>query len=134
MTDEYRNSLIELEHKIGEGFDKTLIALSGGALGLTLTFIKDIVGPQSVEATNFALLSWCLWTASLSSLLLAYYFGSLSYRHALKSYDKGNLNADNPGGGYATATNIFNVVGVVAFILGVMSFIYFAFENLGSTS
>ena len=45
--DEYRKSLIEIEQRIGAGYDKTLITLSGGALGLTVTFIKDIVTPAS---------------------------------------------------------------------------------------
>jgi hypothetical protein len=35
---EYRQTLIDVEQKIGDGFAKTIITLSGGALGITVTF------------------------------------------------------------------------------------------------
>ena len=48
LTTEYRQQLITLEQKSAESFDKTVIALSGGALGLSLTFVKEIVDLANV--------------------------------------------------------------------------------------
>lgn len=44
---EYLRQLIEGEREIGAGFDKTIITLSSGALGLSLAFIKDIAPPRT---------------------------------------------------------------------------------------
>ena len=131
QTDEYRKTLIETEQKIGEGYDKTLIALSGGALGVTIMFIKDIVGKSEIQRGELALYAWSAWAVSLSSLLVAFYFGTCSYRYAIKKWDDGKLDQKNPGGIFAAITNILNVVGGVSFIVGVIFFVRFAYLNLG---
>lgn len=130
-TDEYRKTLIELEQRIGEGYDKTLIALSGGALGITITFIKDIVGESNIECGRLALIAWSAWALSLSSLLAAFYFGTMAYRYAIKKLDGGELNSKNPGGIFSTFTNYLNAIGGTSFIFGVIIFIGFAYKNLG---
>jgi len=131
QTDEYRKTLIEMEQKVGEGFDKTLIALSGGALGVTITFIKDIVGESEIQSRELALYAWSAWAVSLSSLLLAFYFGTSAYRYAIKKLDEGKLDSKNPGGIFSSITNILNIVGGVSFIVGVILFVRFAYHNLG---
>lgn len=131
QTTEYRKTLIELEQKIGEGYDKTLIALSGGALGVTITFIKDIVGGGKILCPGLALTAWSAWTVSLTSLLAAYYFGTTAYRYAIRKLDEGKLDSVNPGGLCATITNILNVVGGLSFVFGVVMFIWFSYKNLG---
>jgi len=128
---QYRQLLIDTEQKIGEGYDKTLIALSGGALGISLAFIKNIVGENNVVNSLFALIAWCAWAASLTFLLAAFYFGTLAYRHAITKLDAKKLNPKNPGGCFATITKWFNALGGISFILGVVSFIYFTYKNLG---
>ena len=131
QTSEYRKTLIELEQKIGEGYDKTLIALSGGALGVTITFIKDIVGESKIIFSGLALTAWSAWALSLSCLLAAFYFGTRAYRYAIQKLDEGKLNSANPGGIYSTITNCLNVIGGVSFISGVILFVWFAYRNLG---
>ena len=46
---EYRAHLVSAAQKAQEDFDKTLLALSGGALGVSFAFVKDIVGDGSVH-------------------------------------------------------------------------------------
>lgn len=127
----YRQQLIEFEQKIGAGYDKTLIALSGGALGISISFIKDIVGDREVLCPIFALIAWCSWATSLTCILLAFYFGTKAYRYAIRKVDEGNLNPDNPGGCYAVLTSFFNAFGGISFIVGVISFVYFVYKNIG---
>ena len=130
-VDEYRKTLVEIEQNIGAGFDKTLITLSGGALGLTITFIKDIVKKPEPQSLELALYSWSAWAISLSSLLLAFYLGTLAYRTAIRNWDSGKLDPKNPGGKFSTITRFLNFVGVVAFIFGVVQFVRFTYLNLG---
>ena len=128
---QYRQQLIEIEQKIGAGYDKTLITLSGGALGVSFAFIKSFIGEGQIASPLYALFAWCFWAASLTFLLTAFYFGSLAYRYAIKMLDANKLNKDNPGGYYAIIINILNILGGLSFILGVALFITFSFKNLG---
>ena len=116
---------------VGASYDKTLITLSGGALGLTVTFIKDIVTPTSAVNTWLAVSAWSAWAFSLASLLLALYFGTSAYRHAIKMLDNDTLDSKNPGGCYATITTIFNITGGLSFLIGVILFINFVYSNFG---
>ena len=85
---QYRQQLIEIEQKIGAGYDKTLIILSGGALGVSFAFIKSFIGEVQIVSPLYALFACCFCAASLTTFLLAaFYFGSLAYRHAIKMLD-----------------------------------------------
>ncbi|MCP4975082.1 MAG: hypothetical protein GY931_02890 [Maribacter sp.] len=127
----YRNLLQEAEQKIGEGYDKTLIALSGGALAISVTFIKEIVGSSKIIEKAFLGLAWGSWALSLTSLLFAFYFGSLAYRYAIKALDQDRLDNTNPGGLFSTLTRWLNAIGGISFLVGVAAFLYFSYKNTG---
>lgn len=127
----YRNQLLEAEQKIGEGYDKTLITLSGGALAISIAFINDVVGTNSISNGEFLAVAWSSWALSLTSLLLAFYFGGHAYRHAIETLDSNKLNSNNPGGKYSTLTKWLNAVGGLSFLVGVVTFLYFCFRNIG---
>jgi hypothetical protein len=42
--EKYRDYLIEAERQTQRDYDKTVVALSGGALGLSFVFIRDVIG------------------------------------------------------------------------------------------
>lgn len=130
----YRDSLLSAEQKISESYDKTLITLSGGALGLTITFIKEIVGPSEIVCANYALIAWVSWAVSLSCLLFALLLGVYAFRHARENLDANKLNVQNPGGFYSSATRFLNIVGGILFIAGVVYFVYFSYLNLAVTN
>ena len=44
-----RNRLLDGEQELGRSFDKYLLTLGGGALGLSLTFPDDLVTPGEVQ-------------------------------------------------------------------------------------
>ena len=41
---EFRSFIRAADQKAQEDFDKTVLVLSGGALGISMTFLKDIAG------------------------------------------------------------------------------------------
>ena len=55
---DYRKGLQALEQKMQSEYDKAVMALSGGALGVSMTFLKDVVLNQGVHGGNFLLWSW----------------------------------------------------------------------------
>ena len=131
MSADYRKQLVEFEQKIGEGFDKTLIALSGGALGLSIAFIKDIVGANEMKHEGHLIASWSFWALSLGSILFAFYFGQLAYRKAITQVDNNTIDTEVTGGIFTPIVNWLNAIGAVSFLLGVISIIVFSIKNLG---
>ena len=95
MTDEplkeYRVYLLDSEQKAQEEFDKTVLTLSGGALGISFAFIKDIVGPHPVVNVGYLFVAWILWGLSVTAVLASYFTSHLALRHAIKQVDRGEI-------------------------------------------
>ena len=60
----YRLHLVAAEQKAQEDFDKTILSLSGGALGVSFVFLKDIVGPEHVAAPAWLFAAWLTWASA----------------------------------------------------------------------
>lgn len=131
---EYRKRLAEREHKIGDGFVKTLLTLSGGALGLSFVFIKDIVGKSTIKSGNILIASWSILTLSLTSILIVLYLNMIAHRCAINQIDEDEepkRDQKTAGGKCAEAIPWLNFVSVFTFIAGVIFLFIFAFNNLG---
>ncbi len=131
-TDEYRTALISAEQKAQEDFDKTVLALSGGALGISFAFIKDIIGSKPVTNWDFLLLAWICWGISVTSVLASYYFSHLALRFAISQVDKGDIYKKHPGGLYDILTGTLNALGGILFLLGVILAVIFVRQNVGA--
>jgi hypothetical protein len=55
-----RNRLLGAEQDLGKSFDQYLLTLSGGALGLSLTFLDDIVTPGNLQLGWLLAIAWIL--------------------------------------------------------------------------
>ncbi|CAB1065866.1 hypothetical protein D1BOALGB6SA_10665 [Olavius sp. associated proteobacterium Delta 1] len=129
--EEYRKQLIEIEQKVGESFLKTILALSGGALGLSFAFIKNVVGAGPIKSSCTIIVAWTLLTASLASVLISLYLGTLSYRRAIIQVDNDKIREEIPGGKIAKFMPILNFFSTLFFVSGVVFLFIFAFKNLG---
>jgi hypothetical protein len=126
---EHRNYLTEAHQKAYEDFDKTVLLLSGGALGVSITFVKDIIGPGMLLGKRALLWSWGCWVASLLMVLLSYYFSQLTLSRAIAELDAG-LNPQRPGGVYRKFTLLLNALSGLLFFVGLILFIIFVSKNL----
>lgn len=129
--EEYKNWLIETEQKIGESFLKTILTLSGGALGISFAFIKNVIGEGPIKASNTLITAWTLLTISLASILLSLYLGTLCYRCAINQVDKDLIYKQIPGGWMAKLMPILNFLSILSFVSGVIFLFIFAYKNLG---
>ena len=129
---EYRKWLVAAEQKSQEDFDKTVLSLSGGALGISFVFLKDVIGPQSIVLPIFLLAAWLTWAFSTFSVLTSYYLSHLALRRAISQVDEGTIYQQPPGGDFARWTAILNAIGAILFLLGVCSITIFAGTNLSS--
>ena len=126
----YRNLLIVAEQKAQDDFDKTVLTLSGGALGVTFAFIKDIIGSKPTINSEYIFYAWLAWGISVSAVLLSFYFSHLALREAIKQIDSGKVYGVRLGGWYDSITGILNAVGAILFVVGVIFAAIFAHLNL----
>jgi hypothetical protein len=125
----YRRDLLECDNNsIGE-YDKAVMTLSGGAVGLTFAFLKDIGTLQHIV---FLLAAWTFWGVSITCVVFSHYFSHLAMRRALRDLNAKTLNYNKPGGCWDTAINILNPVAGGLFLAGLVSLLFFVSYNVKS--
>ena len=129
---DYRKWIVAAEQKSQEDFDKTVLSLSGGALGISFTFLKDVIGSQPIALSGFLLAAWLTWAFSTFSVLTSYYLSHLALRRAISQVDDGTIFKQPPGGVFAHLTAVLNATGAVLFLVGVCCITVFAGANLST--
>ncbi len=127
---DYRGQLITYYVKSQDDFDKTLIALAGGALGISFAFVDGFVDPSSPQAVWSLSWSWILWSLCLVFVLCSFFASNLAARKALKQLDDGTIYNKRTGGSANWITAALNIVGGCSFVVGVFLMIYFVIQNL----
>jgi hypothetical protein len=127
VNDEFRQYLVESARKSQEDFDKTVLSLSGGALGISFVFLKDIVGVSHVVHPNMLLVAWSAWGLSTLAVLASFYF---SHQALCKAIDQIDAKKTGPLGGlYSRVTSVLNAAGASLFVIGVLFITIFAGQN-----
>ena len=132
---ERRRFLIEAEKEAQGSWDRTLLTLAAGAIGISVAFLRDLAGPGTVE-TPWALISaWVLWTLTLICVLTSFFTSRNALRYAISETDaalsgRPNDLPDRPGGSWTLVTEWLNRIGGVLFIAGIMLLFVFATTNL----
>ena len=127
----YRQHLVLAEQKAVEAYDKAVMALSGGALGVSFAFLRDIAGPRPWSQTEILFLAWLCWGVSVVAVLASYYSSHLALRRAISQVDEGSIYIRKPGGVYTVITYICNALGGLLFFAGVVLMVVFVSANLG---
>jgi hypothetical protein len=127
---QYRQQLLTADQKAQEDFDKTVLTLSGGALGISFAFVKDIVGNKPLTNPDWLLCAWIAWGISVASVLASFYFSQRALRHAIKQVDQNRIYEQTPGRMYSRITSVLNAIGGVLFLVGVILIVMFAGKNL----
>lgn len=106
------------------------MTLSGGALAISLTFIKDIVAaprPGTLVLLGFA---WIFLSASITAILISILTGAFAIGRAIKQVDDGTIYDQTPGGPLTRITSTLNISACVAFVVGVLLLAAFAIWNM----
>ncbi len=130
----YREHLVQAEQKSIEAYDKSLLALSGGALGVSFAFIKDITQlmmPGPFQSTYLLILAWSVWVLTIGLTLFSFYSSHRALRKSIKQVDKGTIYKETAGGRWARATHCLNAAAGVLFVCGLALMIVFAARNVG---
>jgi len=121
----FRAQLVQLEQKAQEAYDKYLVAMSTGALGLSFVFTRDLVTDGHAIRAELLYCSWIAWALALSFGLASFYVSTLAIRRAIESFDRdGTIES-----GFDAVVKWLNPASGIAFLLGVAAFIGFAVFN-----
>lgn len=126
---EYRAHLVLAEQKAQEDFDKSVLSLSGGALGVSFAFIKDVAGTGPFLRSEYLICAWICWGTSVTVVLLSYFLSHLALRRAIAQVDKGQIYKGRPGEYFDIATAVCNAVGGLLFFSGVILLTVFVAAN-----
>ncbi len=128
--DEYRALIVAAEQKAQDDFDKSLLTVASGALGVSFAFVKDIVGDKPLVYPNLLTGAWILWGLSIGCVLFSYYVSRRALRKALEQLDQNTIWNASPGGWYSYLTEYLNAFGGIAFLTGIVMMSLFAVWNL----
>ena len=131
-----RKSLVDAIREQSRLFDRAILTLAAGALGLSLTFIHNI-SPQIKEKTaNFLLFSWACFGGSILSTLISFMTSQWACHKQIQiieeDYQKEKEGKEESGERNTPRgfTIFFNIVSILLFITGVLLLVYFSFQNL----
>ena len=129
---EYRASIIPIRHKAQEEIDKQVLTIASAALGLSLTFYKDVLAKQIVIHGWLLRLAWVCWTLSIAFVVFSMYLSSEAVRLRVKHIDKAlegageddevELNFSGPGTRTLSTLRVTNMVNLASFLIGILAF------------
>jgi hypothetical protein len=124
--DAYRQWLVEAYQKSSDAYDKAVMTLAGGALGISLAFVHQ-VAPHPTHKAWLAW-TWGLLAVSLLLIFLSFLASQQTLLREIKKRDKRRVwpSWDMPG----WATTILNVASGAALITGVVCLVRFAWFNI----
>ena len=126
-----RRLLVDGEVQVAARFDKSILSLSGGALLLSMTFIKDIVH-GSPKATWLLIVAWVLLGTAIGAMLVSLLTSQKAYRKQRDILDEQLDKADKEGvyNRWACATKWLNRASITLFLVGVVFLGYFTVMNM----
>jgi hypothetical protein len=127
---EYRTEIVRLHGESQKSYDKTIVTLSAGALGLSLAFVHDLLGDAPMQARTLLLASWGAWCCSLAVILLSHLTSVWALKATISQIDSGKIFETTPGGGWSTVTTVLNILGGLLFLVGVVLLLLFVEQNL----
>jgi len=116
-----RAQLVSMGQKSQEAYDKAVLILSGGALGLSLVVIKDYLGLRGGGGAGLLALALLCWALSVSCILFSSASSRKVLRSALGRIDGGERSAhldersDRVASGLSTGSGVLFLVGVAFF-------------------
>jgi hypothetical protein len=108
-----------------------VLTLSGGALALSLTFLKNFAGPNPDRA-ELIYLAWLALGLAMAIMLISLLTSQSAYRRQRDLLDAMQRGDDSPAQSNKLAkwTEALNIASIVAFLTGVALIAWFAGHNL----
>lgn len=142
---EHRRYLIESEQEAAKSYDRWLLTLSGGALGLSMAFARDIALHGVAEGRGYLLAAWLALATSVAVGLVCIYWSQRAHADFREALDATleKARAKNEDAGFwddvrtaqvrcprARWVGWLNRVSIAAFVAGIVLLSVFAFLNV----
>jgi len=112
-------------------FDKNLLYITSGALGLSVAFIDNIIDVSYAQYKYMLITAWVLFTLSILISLILHLFNSSQLDKAIENYYYQNdLNEQKRIAWHDIVINVFNWISTIITILGIIILIIFISINL----
>lgn len=108
-------------------FDKQILFIASGALGLSFTFINDIVDLDRASCKTLLFTSWILFSLVILCSLLSHYFSKQAINYKMQNIEQEN-DKDSNTKNYRVV--LLNILMIAFNILGLFSLLLFVFINL----
>ena len=126
-----RKQLIDAERNTAQQFDKAILTLASGALGLSITFIKQIAPHPKSQSIYFLIVAWVLFSFSILSTLISFLISQAACRRQREILDQDISEKEHKiNNNAADWTNRLNYLSIAFFILGIVFLIIFSAVNL----
>src|SRR4051794_24675222 len=122
-----RNRLIQTYNSASESYDRGIMTLSAGSLGLSLAFVKDIA-PHPVRVWAIQT-SWAAMVASLVFVVASHALSVEVHRRVIDCLDGNRAYADEPWW-VKTGVTWLNMLAGALFLVGAAFLVYFASANI----
>jgi uncharacterized BrkB/YihY/UPF0761 family membrane protein len=119
----HREWLVTAYESASQSFDKAVMTLAGGALGISLAFIHD-VAPKPEHKAILGV-AWSLLALSLLLILASFLTSQHAILDMMRQIDE---KAEKIAQGKATVR--LNTLAAASFVLGVVFLVIFAVYNL----
>lgn len=125
---EYRAELLKRQFSNSEAYDKALLTMSSGLLGLSIAFVKD----ASVRTDTYLwllYLSWVLLALTTSTTVINFLLGNIAIEQQIKLASRYYLEGDSSAFKKTTigrAVDILNALAGFFFACGLVATILFA--------
>jgi len=114
----YRQHLVLAEQKAQEAYDKTVLSLSGGALGISFAFVDEFLTGDTVYATGYLVSAWFCWGLSAAVVLASHFFSQRALRRAIEQVDRGEIYIRAPDSVSSRITDACNTAGGAVLLIG----------------
>jgi hypothetical protein len=132
--EKYRDQLQQLAHDAQDNYDKTVVTLSGGALGVSFAFVKNVVGTHALSCPWWLLVAWLAWAISVGATLWSYYTSHAAMQMAVKRWDDGKRLRQELVGQPDRWTSLLNAAAGICFVFGVVAMAIFAVCTLEASN
>lgn len=123
---EYWNQLFETYKESATLFEKKLLYITSGALGISITFLSDIVDLNKACFFYLLILAWSIFTIVILISLISHYCSMKSLNHEMKYFLKGK----KPKNKYEIWVKRMNISMIIGLPLGLVFLILFLSINL----
>lgn len=122
---DHRRHLLEALYSESQQFDRAVLTLAAGALGISIAFVNDVA--PNPRATGWLAASWVLLALSLICVLLSFMAAQSAIRWEIDHlYDVPRPERPHP-----RRTPRLNAGAAWTFVVGVLALAVFALLNLG---